>query len=124
MAFRVICVGVLLFSLPIAGCGTVKNTVLSRPEEGGKSPFGGVREDVCGIKTAARGDYGRTSSKPESEQKPQVVRMLFFAADLPFSAIGDVVMWPYTWSYSCINQPIPTPPVIQATANSQPQTPP
>ena len=121
MAFRAICVALLFSSLPIAGCGTVANLVTSRPEEGGKSPFGGVRQDVCCIKKAANGELDFwTHAKSESEQHPQVAPMLFSAADLPFSLIGDVVTWPYTAAYTCINEPIPTPPVRQAPAQPLP----
>jgi hypothetical protein len=42
--------------------------------------------------------------------------MLFCAVDLPFSLIGDIVTWPYTVSYSFINQPIPTPVVTFTNA--------
>ncbi len=45
--------------------------------------------------------------------------MLFCTADLPFSFVGDVVTWPYTAAYSCINQPIPTPPVTHASTGVQ-----
>lgn len=131
MAFRARCVALLLSILPIAGCGTVVNLVKSCPEEGGKSPFGGVRQDVWCIKKAANGesDCG-THPKSESEPNRQVPLILLCAADLPFSLIGDVVTWPYTVVYSYINQPIPTPPVIlgptppvtQATADGRPQT--
>ena len=115
MAFRAICVALLLSSLPIAGCGTVANLAKSDPQKGGVSPFGGVRQDVACIKKAANGELGfRTHTKSESEQYPQAALMLFCAADLPFSLIGDVVTWPYTVAYSCINQPVPIPPVIQA----------
>ena len=125
MAFRAICVALLLSSLPIAGCGTVANLASSRPEEGGKSPFGGVRQDVCCIEKAANGEVGsRTHPKSGSEPWPYTVApMLFAAADLPFSLIGDVVTWPYTAAYSCINQPIPTPPVTQAPAQPPLQLP-
>ena len=123
MAFRAICVALLLSSLPIAGCGTVANLVKSPPEEGGKSPFGGVRQDVSCIKKAANGESSfSTHPKSESEQHPQVALMLLCAADLPLSLIGDVVTWPYTAAYSFINQPIPTPPVTQAPAEVPPQT--
>jgi uncharacterized protein YceK len=125
MAFRAICVALLLSSLPIAGCGTVANLVSSRPEEGGKSPFGGVKQDVWCIKTAANGGFGvKTHPESESEQHAQVALMLFYAADLPFSLIGDVVTCPYTaytTAYSFINEPIPTPPVTQAPAEVRPQ---
>jgi hypothetical protein len=51
MTFRAMSVALLLSSLPIAGCGTVKNLdKLGR--EGGKSPFGGVGHDVGCIETA------------------------------------------------------------------------
>ena len=113
MTFRAICVALLLSSLPIAGCGTVANLVRPGAEEGGKIPFGGVRQDLWCIKNAANGEFGiRTQPKSGAEQHPQVALMLLCAADLPFSLIGDVVMWPYTLGYSWINQPTPTPPVI------------
>ncbi len=124
MAFRAICVALLLASLPIAGCGTVANLVKSSPEEGGRSPFGGVRQDMECVDTARNGEFGfRTHPKSDAEQYPQVALMLFCAADLPFSLIGDVVTWPYTAAYSFINQPIPTPPLTQATAGVRPQDP-
>jgi uncharacterized protein YceK len=117
MAFRAIYVALLLSILPSAGCGTIANLVRPGPEEGGKSPFGGVRQDVACIKQATNGELGyRTHAKSESEQYPQVVLMLVCAADLPFSFIGDVVTWPYTVAYSYINQPIPTPPVTLTTS--------
>jgi hypothetical protein len=49
--------------------------------------------------------------------------MLFCAADLPFSLIGDVLTWPYAAAYSFINQPIPTPPVTPALAEGRPLIP-
>jgi uncharacterized protein YceK len=115
MASRAICVALLLSTLPIAGCGTVANLVRPGPEQGGKSPFGGVRQDVWCIQKAADGDFGvRAHPKSESEQYPQVALMLLCAADLPFSLIGDVVTWPYVVAYSYINQQIPVPPVTLA----------
>ena len=115
MGFRTICVALVLSSLPIAGCGTIKNTVVTRPEEGGKTPFGGVRHDMVCIRQAANGEYGRTGPKSESEQHPQVFRTLLFAADLSFTYIGDFMTWPYTAAYTYINEPIPTPPVTLTT---------
>jgi uncharacterized protein YceK len=110
MAFRAICVALLLLTLPIAGCGTVANLVRSGPEEGGKSMFGGVRQDMECIRQAANGELGfRTHPKSEAEQYPQLALVLFCAADLPFSLIGDAVTWPYTASYTFINQPTPNP---------------
>jgi uncharacterized protein YceK len=125
MAFRAICVAVLLTSLPFAGCGTVANLVVTCPEEGGKTPFGGVRQDVSCMNKAASAEFGyRTPPKSELEQCRQTALMAFWAADLPFSLIGDVVTWPYTAAYTCINQPLPAPPVpsAPATATGGPQT--
>jgi uncharacterized protein YceK len=155
MTFRAICVALLLSTLPIAGCGTVANLSRQKPGEGGVSPFGGVRQDMACIKKATNGEVGfRTHPRSESEEYPQRALVLFCAADLPFSLIGDILTWPYAVAYSCINQPIPTapvvlidspatqavpttpimpttppmpipiPPVTNATAEGQPQTPP
>ena len=115
MASRAICVALLLSSLLIAGCGTVANQVDSSPE--GKTPFGGVRQDMSCIKKAANGELAfKTHAKSEPAQYPQAALMLFCAADLPFSLIGDVVTWPYAAAYSFINQPVPTPPVTLVPA--------
>jgi uncharacterized protein YceK len=135
MTFRAICVALLLSSLPIAGCGTVANLAKPGLGEGGKTPFGGVRQDVDCIQTAANGEFAsRTHPKAELEQYPQVALMLFCAADLPLSLVGDFVTWPYVAAYSFINQPIPVPPMLpapvpvppvtQVPADVRPQTPP
>jgi uncharacterized protein YceK len=115
MAFRAICVAMALSSLPIAGCGTVANLANPRTEEGGRSPFGGVRQDL---------EHVRTSPTADSQHCRQMGLMLLGTADLPFSFVGDVVTWPYTAAYTCINEPIPAPPVAQATGESRPQAPP
>lgn len=117
MGFRANCVGLLLAGLPVAGCGTVSNTVLSRPEDGGKTPFGGVRQDAGRIRQAADGAYTdaahhKPGAEPSAGRSPQVGLMLLFAADLPFTIVGDLLTWPYTWSYSVINQPTLVPPVV------------
>lgn len=124
MAFRAMCIALLLSTLPIAGCGTVANVVKPGPEGGGKVPFGGVRQDLCYIEKLANGECGFTPCPPsESATKSRVAPMVFYAADLPFSLVGDVVTWPYTATYSCINQPIPTPPVTRALTPVVPQAP-
>ena len=128
MAYRAISFAILLFSLPIAGCGTVVN-LAKAPPEGGKSPFGGVRQDVYCIKNAPTGGSG-CGSQPTPEPYRQLARKLGGAVDLPFSFVGDVVTWPYTASYTFINQPVPVPPVAealgppmtQATGNDRPPT--
>ena len=124
MGFRAICVALLLASLPFAGCGTMANLANSRPDEGGRSTFGGVRQDVACIKKASNGEFGfRTHTNSESEQYPQVALMLFCAVDLPFSLIGDVVTWPYTMAYTLVDQPIPTPPVMLSNTPVTPAIP-
>jgi uncharacterized protein YceK len=115
MAVRALRVALLLSSLPIAGCGTVVNLSKSHPEEGAKVPFGGVSQDVRCMQKAADGGGGcSTPAKSEAAQCRQAAVMLFCAADLPFSFLADVVTWPYTASYTYINQPIPVPPLTQA----------
>jgi hypothetical protein len=111
MCFRAACVALMLSCLPGAGCGTVANLARSRPGEGGKSPFGGVRHDVWCIREAANGGGGHRTD-PGSEHYSRGVLTLFCAADLPLSLVGDLVTWPYTTAYTFINRPIPTPPVV------------
>jgi uncharacterized protein YceK len=113
MAIRAICVALLLSTLPTAGCGTVANLARQKPGAGGVTPFGGVRQDVSCIRKAANGELDlRKHPKAHSEDYSRVALMLFCAADLPLSLVGDVVTWPYTVAYTYINQPIPVPPVI------------
>src|SRR4051794_41045008 len=101
MTFRTICVAVLLSSLPLAGCGTVTNVVRTNPEDGGKSTFGGVRQDVACIQKASNGELGfRSHARSDSDRYPQIALMAFCAIDLPFSLIGDIVTWPYAVVYS------------------------
>jgi uncharacterized protein YceK len=105
MTVRAVHVAVLLALMPSAGCGTVANLADVRPEDGGVSPFGGVRHDVACMQNRA-----------------SCCKTLFCAADLPFSFVGDVVTWPYTATYTYINEPVPTPPVTQAMPDGRPQT--
>lgn len=127
MANRAVCVALLLSSLPIAGCGTVANLARPGSEQGGKLPFGGVRHDVASLKIDANGECG-CRPRSESEHYRQLARRLFWAADLPFTAVADVVTWPYAATYTYINQPVPTPPVMQpppgtlATVEDRPKT--
>jgi uncharacterized protein YceK len=105
----------LLFAilLPMAGCGTAANLANSHPETGGRVPFGGVRQDMWCLDKAANGEFGlKECPKAESQQYSQRALMLFCAADLPLSFVGDVVTWPYTTAFTFINEPIPLPPVL------------
>ncbi len=133
MAYRAMDLALLLSILPIAGCGTAANLCSAGPDGGGMSPFGGVRQDAWCMEKAANGEFGfKACANSESQQYPQIALILFCAADLPLSFVGDVVTWPYTAAYSFINQPIPTPPVLPApgspvaptTTESPPQMPP
>ena len=112
--------GALMFStLLLAGCGTVSNLAHPRIEEGGRNPFGGVRQDIACYNAAKNGEIGlKGQSKPDSGQHPRVALMCLCAADMPFSLVGDLVTWPYTAAYTYINQPVPYPAMVQG-----PQTP-
>lgn len=127
MKFRTIRVVLLLSVLPVAGCGTVSNVVSARPEAGGKVPFGGVKKDLRCIHQASNEEWGaRPQPQSESDSYLRTSLMLLCAADLPFSLVGDIVTWPYTASYSFINEPIPTPQVVLVggpTANPLPPAP-
>jgi hypothetical protein len=113
----------LLSSLLTAGCGTVANLVKVSPEDGGKSPFGGVAQDELCIKKAASGEVS-FGAHPVSASHPQVALMLLCAADVPFSFVGDVLTWPYVAAYNFVNGPVPTPPVTLATTDPPRQCPP
>jgi uncharacterized protein YceK len=117
MAIRTSCVVLVFSTLSAAGCGTVANLAHSRPEDGGRVPFGGVKHDVWCIQNAANGEFGvRTHDGSEPKRYPQTLVAVACAADLPLSLIGDIVTWPYVAAYSFVNEPIPVPPVIQAPA--------
>jgi uncharacterized protein YceK len=107
-------VALLLLGLLPAGCGTAANLCRSRTEDGGRVPFGGVKQDLECLKKATNGELREATPAPESEQYPQRVLLVFSAIDLPFSLVGDVVTWPYTAAYTFINRPVPTPPVLIA----------
>lgn len=139
MAVRATRVAVLLACLPLAGCGTVANLANSRPWDGGRTPFGGVRRDLAWVDGSANGDGAcGTAPKPECGPYRQVGLTLLGAADLPLSFIGDVVTWPYTAAFTWINTPVPLatvapapppsvtpvapPPATQAPSEAQPTT--
>ena len=127
MASRASAVALLLALLPMAGCGTAANLVNSHPETGGRVPFGGVMQDMWCLDKAASGEFGlKECPKAESQQYSQRALMLFCAADLPLSFVGDVVTWPYTTAFTFINEPIPLPPVLMppTAAVEVPQMPP
>jgi uncharacterized protein YceK len=124
MTVRAMRVALLLAFLPVTGCGTVANLARQQPGAGGVSPFGGVRQDLECIQKAATGEPGfRTHSRSESEHYPRRALMLFCAADLPLSLVGDIVTWPYAVTYSFINQPIPVPPVMISDLTATPPLP-
>ncbi len=121
MSCHAIRVAALLALLPLAGCGTVANLAGAGP--GKKVPFGGVRRDVQGV-TEARGGAAPAAAGPGWEPKPhQLVALILCAADLPLSLVGDVVTWPYTRTYSYINQPNDYPPLQVAPPPAAPALP-
>jgi uncharacterized protein YceK len=125
MGVRALSVTLLLSILATGGCGTVANLAKPGPEAGGKSPFGGVSHDMACIRDASNEvPNARAHDQPESDQLHRGALVLLYAADLPLSFLGDVVTWPYVVAYTCINQPVPTPPVLLAPAVAPPLPPP
>ena len=81
-------------TLLAGGCGTVANTAVLPPEEGGKQVYGGVRVDweaARHVVAEISGDYPRS---------PFLFVSGLLAVDLPLSAIGDTVTLPYTIPYA------------------------
>jgi uncharacterized protein YceK len=109
MKLRAISVVFLFSSLLLAGCGTVANLWNSHPEQGGRTPFGGVHRDMACLKKAANGEP--TLGAHSTRQPAQVAILLACAADLPLSLIGDVATWPYTAAFTFINEPVPATPM-------------
>lgn len=115
MNIRAIGAAVLLSTLPAAGCGTVTNLARTNTETGGRVPFGGVKQDLACLQSASDEHTGiRRHSTSESEPYPRAMLACFCAIDLPFSLVGDLVTWPYTWGYTVVNEPIPTTPITFA----------
>lgn len=115
MSYRAIGVAVLLSTLPAAGCGTVTNLARTNTETGGRVPFGGVKQDLAVLQNASDGHAGvRHHPASESEPYPRAMLACFCALDLPFSLVGDLVTWPYTWGYTVVNEPIPATPITFA----------
>lgn len=122
MAARRISVVLALFTLLNGGCGTAANTVWLTPDEGGKRAFGGVRADLQSIETAASGSSGMWVGGEEvRDRKRQVGTVLFFALDLPFSAVGDTLTLPYTlaserglFGWRCVYEPTTYPKALDA----------
>ncbi len=114
MTFRVVCVVLGLTILPLTGCGTTANLMRLYPEQNGKIPFGGVKQDMWCLAMAANGESNCCPGPVAgcNEVSPRAA-MFWCAVDLPFSCIGDLLTCPYVMGYRFINQPIPIPPVPQ-----------
>lgn len=129
MAVRAACVALMLASLLVAGCGTAVNVARTNPDKGGRSPFGGIRQDLACIEKAGGGAH---HDRSESERYGQLAIMAFCAADLPLSLVGDIVTWPYTFAYTCVNRSVVNPPLVvtdpvaipSAPAETPPMVPP
>ncbi len=114
MTARAIRVALLFAVVSSAGCGTAGNLVGAGP--GKKVPFGGVKRDLQCLTEVRDGDVAlRTGQEWEPSRHEHHLMMVLCAADLPFSLLGDVISWPYTRVYSCINEPTDYPPIQIAT---------
>src|SRR5262249_2075224 len=91
---------------------------------------GGVRYDVSRVQQANADAEARRTSDPGGFTRAALA--LPWAVDVPLSVVGDVVTWPYTAAYTCINAPVPgptffpapppvVPPPLPAPAEAQPQ---
>lgn len=90
MPRRLIAAGFLLATLSVGCCGTLTNTVLTTPEEGGGRVYGGVRLDCERIREEITTD-------PKTSHHcglPRELQILFFAIDLPSCVFGDTVILP------------------------------
>jgi hypothetical protein len=117
MTARAIRVALLFAALATLGCGTAGNLIGAGP--GKKVPFGGVQRDLQCLTEVRDGEVTlRTGEEWAPLRHEQHLLMLLCAADLPFSFVGDVISWPYTRTYSFINQPTDYPP-IQVSAPPQ-----
>ena len=102
--------GVLVLAcLASSGCGTVANLAHCRPEEGGRIPFGGVKHDLACIQKSSSGEAGKQDTARDNY--PRTALTMLCAVDLPFSFVGDVITWPYTASFTYVNQPAPFTPI-------------
>src|SRR5690242_6802535 len=90
MPRRLIPVGFLLVTLPVAGCGTLANTAWFQEEEGGHRVYGGVRGHCEQIRDEITADPSAERHDGGSRGKD----LLFHAIDLPCCVVGDTVMLP------------------------------
>jgi uncharacterized protein YceK len=121
MSFRAFHVALLFSSLFVGGCGTCANLVMVPPPAGGKTPFGGVRQDMeCMTETTGQDSAYPQHPDAEVNHFRRSALKLLCAVDLPFSLVGDVVTWPYTASYTVINSPVPVPPMAQSIPQQWP----
>lgn len=124
MTIRVLCVALGLSCLPLIGCGTTANLVRSYPDDGGKIPFGGVKQDLRVLRgpSPVAAD-GCPEPVPECKEYPGGLLKVVCAADLPFSFLGDLVTWPYVVIYRFINEPIAIPPLTHVPVIAVPPAP-
>jgi uncharacterized protein YceK len=86
----------VIWTVSVAGCGTISDHLIDGPVRYVPKPYGGVREDVQSIATTAKsittGDVPPLNPKALIEEVGAVLAI----ADLPLSAIGDTVLLPIT----------------------------
>lgn len=102
MSCRAIRTTLFLLTLPAAGCGTVANLAGTGP--GKKVPFGGTQHDLACLRRATAGDDAGLGLHAPDGTPARAGEVLLWTADLPLSLVADLVAWPYTRAYTCINQ--------------------
>ena len=113
----------LLACLASAGCGTVANLCTAGPRRAAASPS--VASSTTSRTFRNRPAGTPTSRRTARDNYPRTALTLLCAVDLPFSFVGDVITWPYTASFTYVNQPAPfapiqiLPPLLPAAAPAE-----
>jgi uncharacterized protein YceK len=86
----------VIWTVSIAGCGTITDHLIDGPIRHVPMPYGGVEVDVQSIVTTAKtvttGDVPPLNPTALIEEVSAVLAI----ADLPLSAIGDTILLPVT----------------------------
>ena len=92
-------------ALSCTGCGTVVNTLVLCPEEGGQRIYGGVRVDLD-VANPLKRDSGivREAGAVPLTPADRVGRLAFLCIDLPLSIIGDTLTLPLILMCQASNQ--------------------
>jgi uncharacterized protein YceK len=107
MRRRVAVLLVAVLAPAAGGCGTAANTLWLDDFEGGQKVYGGVGVDATMFASAVADCDGKGPAL-------STAWALFFAADMPLSAVADTVTLPYTITATLMRP---------ATPDPQPRTP-